>query len=150
MLKRSLSVSLLSFALLAATASSVSAKPTDWDKELAKGYQQLSIGNKEVAAEFFAKKVAKYPGSAACHTALGKALKRLGKLDEAKKEFRSATQCEPTFADGFYEFGSSLEADGQYKEAIENFQKYLELSQDAAKRKNIEDRIRFCQDKLSS
>jgi tetratricopeptide (TPR) repeat protein len=150
MRKRNLLVSLLSFVLLAATCTAgASAKSTpDWDKELAKGYQDLSIGNKEKAAEFFAKKVSKYPNSGACHTALGKALKRLGKLDEAKKEFRSATQCDPTFAEGFYEFGSSLESDQQYKEAIDCFQKYLELSTDAARRKNIEDRIRFCQDKL--
>lgn len=150
MRKRSLLVSLLSFVLLSMLCVvDVSAKSApNWDKELAEGHRELSIGNKEKAAEIFAKKCSKYPNSGACHTALGKALKRLGKLDEAKREFRTATQCEPTFADGFYEYGASLESDKQYQEAIDCFQKYLELSQDAAKRKNIEDRIRFCQEKL--
>lgn len=122
--------------------------PPNWDKELSKGYADLSIGNKEKALEFFAKKVSKYPNSGACHTALGRTYKRLGKLDEAKKEFRSAVSAEPGFADGHYELGASLESDQQYSEAIRCFQQYLSLSPDASKRKNIEDRIRFCQDKL--
>jgi len=143
-------LSILAVLLFSSTCvSDASAKSTpNWEKELAKGYQQLSIGNKEVAAEMFKKKTEKYPGSGACHTALGRALKRLGKLDEAKKEFHSATQVEPGYADGFYEYGCSLESDQQYKEAIDCFKQYLSMNPDASKRKNIEDRIRFCEDKL--
>lgn len=145
--KQKLALSLVSAVLLSGTCwSDALAKPTDWNKELAKGYANLEIGNKKEAEEFFAKKVAKYPSSGACHVAYGRALKRLGKLDEAKREFRSATQCEPSFADGFYEYGAALESDKQYKEASDNFTQYLTLSPDASKRKNIEDRIRFCQD----
>jgi tetratricopeptide (TPR) repeat protein len=149
--RKKLAVSLLSALLLTgvfATDSMAKSKPTDWDKELAKGYRDLEINNKNEAAAFFAKKCEKYPSSGACHTAYGKALKSLGKLDEAKKEFRTATQCEPTFANGFYEYACSLESDKQYKEASDNFTQYLTLSPDASKRKNIEDRIRFCQDAL--
>ncbi len=135
-------------AVIASISSSAFAKEMDWDKELAKGYAELSIGNKEKALEYFAKKVSKYPSSGACHTALGRTYKRLGKLDEAKKEFRSAVSAEPGFADGHYELGASLESDQQYAEAVRCFQQYLSLSPDASKRKNIEDRIRFCQDKL--
>lgn len=139
---------LLAFVATISTDDVIAKEPTDWDKELAKGYAELSIGNKEKALELFAKKVSKYPNSGACHTALGRAYKRLGKLDEAKREFRSAVSSEPTFADGHYELGSSLESDQQYAEAVRCFQQYLSLSPDASKRKNIEDRIRFCQDKL--
>ncbi|MBX9671273.1 MAG: tetratricopeptide repeat protein [Candidatus Obscuribacterales bacterium] len=135
-------------AVIVSFSSSAFAKEMDWDKELAKGYAELSIGNKEKALEYFAKKVSKYPSSGACHTALGRTYKRLGKLDEAKKEFRSAVSSEPGFADGHYELGASLESDQQYSEAVRCFQQYLSLSPDASKRKNIEDRIRFCQDKL--
>ncbi|MDZ4836125.1 MAG: hypothetical protein SGJ27_20295 [Candidatus Melainabacteria bacterium] len=147
--KKKLVVSMVSALLLSGICGTDAfAKTIDWNKELAKGYHDLEIGNKKEAEEFFAKKVAKYPTSGACHVAYGKTLKRLGKLDEAKREFRSATQNEPTFADGFYEYGSSLESDKQYKEAAENFTQYLALSPDASKRKNIEDRIRFCQDAI--
>lgn len=147
--EKKLALSLLSALLVSgicATDALAKDKPTDWNKELAKGYRDLEINNKNEAADFFSKKVAKYPNSGACHVAYGKALKALGKLDEAKAQFRLATQTEPTYANGFYEYGASLESDKQYKEAGENFTQYLTLSPDASKRKNIEDRIRFCQD----
>src|SRR5581483_2934954 len=102
----------------------------NWEKELAKGYQELSLNNKEKALDIFNKKVQKYPNSGACHTALGRTYKRLGKLDEAKREFRTATQVEPSFADGFYEYGSSLESDQQWNEAAQAFTTYLSLNPD--------------------
>lgn len=140
----STTIVVLSLALGAVDAKS----PPDWNKELAKGNQQLSIGNKDEAVKIFSQKCEKYPQSGACHTALGRALKRLGKQDDAKREFRTATQVEPSYADGFYEYGSTLESDQQWADAIAAFQTYLTLSPDASKRKNIEDRIRFCQDKI--
>src|SRR5262245_32010818 len=96
----------------------------EFNKILAKGYADLSMGNSQEAANFFASKCEKYPNSGACHTALGKALKRLGKLDNAKDEFRKATEVEPTFADGFYELGVMLESDKDWAGAAKNFEKY--------------------------
>lgn len=134
--------------LLGAVAPATAKSPPDWEKELAKGNKELSLNNKEKAVEIFTKKVEKYPSSGACHTALGKALKRLGKLDRAKDEFKKATQVEPSFADGFYEYGCSLENDKQYGEAAEAFTQYLSLAPSASDRKTIEDRIRFCKDNM--
>lgn len=122
--------------------------PPDWEKELAKGNKELSIGNKLKAVEIFSKKISKYPNSGACHTALGRAYKRLGKLDQAKQEFKVATQMEPTYADAYYEYGSCLELDKEYGRAKDAFEKYLDLAPTASQRKTIEDRIRFCKDNL--
>jgi tetratricopeptide (TPR) repeat protein len=119
-------------------------KPPDWDKTLEKGVYQLSIGNTKEAAEFFEGKVKKYPDSGACHTQLGKALKRLGKFSEAKAEFRKATEVEPTYADGFYELGSLLEGDRDFSGAAQAFERFLQLKPDAADRQTITDRIREC------
>ncbi|HNH74046.1 MAG TPA: hypothetical protein PLF23_09745, partial [Candidatus Obscuribacter sp.] len=93
---------------------------------------------------FFANKTKKYPSSGACHTALGRALKRLGKLDQAKEEFRVSMEVEPAYADGFYEFGVLSESDKQWAQAAEAFEKYIELKPDNAQRRTIEDRIKYC------
>lgn len=119
-------------------------KTEDWDKVLQKGTQQLDQGNIEVAVKTFSEKVKKYPQSAACHTALGKALKRMGKLSDAKAEFRVATQIEPSYADSFYELGVVLEGDKEWAQAADAFDKYLLLKPDDGQRRTIEDRIRFC------
>jgi tetratricopeptide (TPR) repeat protein len=133
---------ILSFGLSGGTASL--AGETNWDHDLASGYDQLSKGNTEVAIKFFQDKVRKHPTSAACHTGLGKAWKRLHKISEAKEEFRRATECDPTFADGFYELGAVLEDDKDWQNAATAFEKYLELKPDAGNRKTVADRITFC------
>jgi len=136
------------FFVLASNCSipSLSKDAPDWNKTLAKGYQQLAMGNSKEAAKFFSEKVNKNPNSGPCHTAYGQALKRLGKSSEAKAEFKSATELEPGFGDGFYEFGCASEGDKEYANAQHAFERYLELKPDEAQRKNIADRIRFCKD----
>ena len=129
-------------------SSAVSAKTdTDWEKELEKGNHELAIGKIDEAIKIFEKKVDKNPQSGACRTALGMALKKKGKTSEAKAQFREATRNEPTYAQGFYELGSVCESDKEWKEAEQSFQRYLELKPDDSKRKTVEDRIRFCQNK---
>jgi tetratricopeptide (TPR) repeat protein len=114
------------------------------DVNLADGYQQLSVGNTEKAVDIFTRKVSKNPTSAACHTALGKALKRLGRIDEAKAEFRKATEVGPDFPDGFYELGVVQESDRNWVEAAKCFERFLQLKPDASERQALTDRIQYC------
>lgn len=116
--------------------------PPDYDKVLAKGYNELQINNKEKAQEIFQKAVSKYPESGKCKVALGTALKRLNKIDEAKSQFKAATEVEPGYAEGWYEYGCVMESDRYYQDAANAFEKYLELKPSASQRKLIEDRIR--------
>lgn len=121
-------------------------KSIDWEKKLESGYYELSIGNVDKAVDWFTKKVKSYPGSGACHTALGEALKKKGKLSEAKAEFQMATEVEPAYADGFYELGALLEADKEYLRAAQAFERYLTLKPDSNRKGAVADRIRFCRE----
>lgn len=122
------------------------AKTPDWLKQLEKGYYEMSIGNLDKAKSIFASKVKKYPNSGACHTALGQVYKKYGKQQEAKQQFREATEVEPTFADGFYELGVMQESDKEWPQAASSFERYLALKPEAAKRQAVADRIRFCKE----
>lgn len=140
--KSALLAVLLSTAVCVSINSGFAKSPPDYDKVLAKGYQQLQINNKEKAQEIFQKAVDKYPESGKCKVALGTALKRLNKIDEAKVHFKAATEVEPELAEGWYEYGCILEYDKFYQDAANAFEKYLELKPTASQRKLIEDRIR--------
>jgi tetratricopeptide (TPR) repeat protein len=135
---------LLSLAAIGFSVSPSLCKEQDWNKELAKGYAEISNGNTEPAIEFFRGKVRKNPTSGACHTGLGIALRRLGKISDAKSEFRQSTEVEPAFADGFLEYGKVLEDDKDYENAAQAFEKYLQLKPDSGQRRAISDRITYC------
>jgi tetratricopeptide (TPR) repeat protein len=122
---------------------------TDWQKILAEGEHELAVGNTNHALTIFLQKVKKYPSSAACHTALGRAYKRAGAFDQAREEFIHATQMEADFPDAFYELGAIEEYDKHWQEAAAAFAKYLALRPAAGERLAIADRIRFCQDHFS-
>jgi len=119
-------------------------KEQDWNKELQKGYTEISNGNTEQAIEFFRGKVRKNPTSGDCHTGLGIALRRLGKISDAKSEFRQSTEVEPQFAEGFLEYGKVLEDDKDFENAAQAFEKYLQLKPDSGQRRAISDRITYC------
>ncbi|HEY9870616.1 MAG TPA: tetratricopeptide repeat protein [Candidatus Obscuribacterales bacterium] len=123
-------------------------KAIDWEKKLEKGYYELSIGNTEQAIEFFQSKIKSYPSSGACHTGLGIALKRKGKLTEAKAELRRATEVEPTYAEAFYELGTMLESDKDYSAASQAYERYLVLKPDSNRRNTVADRIKFCRERM--
>lgn len=135
-------------ALLPLQAPALAKKDIDWDKRLAKGYHEMSIGNYEQAVKMFGSDVEKHPESGAARTALGMALKRQGKMGEAKSSFRRATEVEPGFAEGHYELGAMLESDKEYSEALKSFERYLQLSPLSSKKQAVEDRIRFCRQKI--
>lgn len=135
---------ILALALLASMNAGLAKSEPDWDKVLKDGNHLLAIGETERAVSSFEGKTKKYPESGACHTALGRSLKRLGKLDQAKTEFKRATEVESTYADGFYELGVLQESDKQWSEAAQSFQRYVELKPESAQRKTLEDRILYC------
>ncbi|MBP9090405.1 tetratricopeptide repeat protein [bacterium] len=116
----------------------------NWDVALKDANHLLAIGESEKAAAIFESKIKKYPNSGACHTALGRALKRLGKLDQAKTEFLRSTEVEPNYADGFYELGVLQESDKEWTEAANAFTRYVELKPDSGQRRTVEDRILYC------
>lgn len=120
------------------------AKEQNWEEVLKNGSHLLAIGETEKAISFFEQKTKKYPTSGACHTYLGRALKRLGKLDLAKTEFKTATEVEPGYADGYYELGVLQESDKQWADAASAFSRYIELKPDNSQRRTIEDRIKYC------
>ncbi|HEY9677018.1 MAG TPA: tetratricopeptide repeat protein [Drouetiella sp.] len=147
-IRRSVLISLSVSTAMAGFSSLPSfAKVTDWDKQLSSGYNQLTLGNTEKALDFFRKQSAKNPQSGACHLGVGKCLKRLMKISEAKQEFRTATELEPTLADAWYELGVVSESDQEWDNAVKAFNKFLELKPDAATRQAVVDRIRFCEGK---
>ncbi|MCC7528909.1 MAG: tetratricopeptide repeat protein [Candidatus Melainabacteria bacterium] len=113
-------------------------------KPMAQATAEFEKGNYQVAQDAFLKLVTKYPGSAELRTMLAKSYKRLGKFDEAKGEFRAAIQCDPNFADAYYELGCMMESDKDYRSAVVSFEKYLELKPDSSNRRLVADRIQFC------
>lgn len=129
-------------------AAAKSAKPVDWEKKLAKGYYELSIGNVDKAIDMFREKVKAHPESGACRTALGTALKKKGKLAEAKGEFATATAVEPAFANAYYELGAMQESDKEYAAAAQSFEKFLQLSTDGNRKSSVTDRLRFCKEHM--
>lgn len=137
------------FALLPLQAPALAKKDIDWDKRLAKGYHEMAIGNYNEALKMFGSEVEKHPESGAARTALGMVLKRQGKLGEAKASFRRATEVESGFAEGHYELGAMLESDKEYSEALKSFERYLQLAPLSSKKQAVEDRIRFCKQKLN-
>lgn len=120
----------------------------DWDKVLKQGNDELAQGMTEKAISFFEGKCKKYPLSGACHCALGKSLKRLGKISEGKEELRKATDLDPNYPPAWYELGVMLESDRDYNGAVAAFDRFLGLNQDQAQRKLVEDRIRFCKEHM--
>jgi Tfp pilus assembly protein PilF len=128
----------LSFAEAASTDAEKYAKP------MKAATSEFDRGNYEVAQNAFLKLVTKYPSSGELRTMLAKSYKRLGKMDEAKGEFRAAIQVDPNCADAYYELGCLLEGDKEWVSAAVAFEKYLELKPDASQRKTVTDRIKFC------
>lgn len=131
--------------LLWPATTALAAKPIDWNKKLESGYRQLSIGNVDEAIKFFTAKIKSHPQSAACHTALGKALKKKGWLGEAKTQFQQAITAQPEYAEAYYELAAMEESDKEYAAAAGNFEKYLSLNPQTD-RKGVADRIRFCKE----
>ena len=63
---------------------------------------------------------------------LGAANKGLGRVQAASEAFKKVTDLNPTYADGFNNFGVTLQEQGQLKEAIESYNKALSLKPDYA------------------
>ncbi len=143
--------SLILLALISITSSfpmSQAASPIDWDKRLAKGNQQMSIGEVDQAIGMFSAEVKKHPEAGAPHVALGRALKKKGKMSDAKSEFTRSTEVDPGYADAFYELGAMQENDREWQAAVSSFEQYLQLAPDADRAKSTAERLRNCKQQL--
>ncbi|MBX9770040.1 MAG: tetratricopeptide repeat protein [Candidatus Obscuribacterales bacterium] len=143
--------SLILLTLISITSSlpmSQAAAPIDWDKRLAKANQQMSIGEVDQAIGMFSAEVKKHPESGAPHVALGRALKKKGKMSDAKSEFTRSTEVDPGYADAFYELGAMQENDREWQAAVSSFEQYLQLAPDADRAKSTAERLRNCKQQL--
>ena len=99
------------------------------------GHEALAGGNAGAAVAAFRKCLRIWPAAPNFHEALGTALSRLGKLDEAERELKLAVDLEPSRAQShlnlalFYAFAVS----GREREAVAAFAQVRELSPDLAK-----------------
>lgn len=116
----------------------------DWDKKLAKGYDWMQRNDYDKALSMFQGELDKHPESGAVRTAVGMALKRKGKLAEAKASFRRATEVEPGFAEAYYELGAMLQNDKDYAEAHKCFERYMQLAPVSSRNSSVEERIKDC------
>ena len=99
------------------------------------GHEALANGNAEVAVAAFRKCLRIWPAAPNFHEALGTALSRLGKLDEAEKSLKMAVDLEPSRAQShlnmalFYAFA----VPGREREAVAAFERVRELDPALAK-----------------
>jgi tetratricopeptide (TPR) repeat protein len=158
MLNKQARLALLSFVGIASGAlicesaffptKAFSAAPIDWDKRLEKANHQLSIGEVDQAVGMFSAELKKHPEAGAPHVALGRALKKKGKLSDAKSEFQRSTEVDPGYAPAFYELGAMQENDKEWQAATSSFEQYLQLAPDADNSKSASERLRNCKQNL--
>jgi tetratricopeptide (TPR) repeat protein len=123
-------------------------KPIDWDKELVKERQLLETNNVEEAVKILDKYLKKHPEAAALHSDMGKALKKRGKLAEARAEFKRATEVDANYPDAWYELGAIYENDKEWQLAIDTFERYLSVAPYGDRKESVKDRVNFCKSKL--
>jgi tetratricopeptide (TPR) repeat protein len=133
-----------SFVPLAANAAST----IDWDKRLEKASHQLAIGEVDKAIAMFSEEVKKHPEAGPPHVGLGQALKKKGRLSDAKSEFKRATEVDPGCAEAFYALGSMQENDSDWQAAAGSFEQYLQLAPGADNAKSAAERLRNCKEKM--
>jgi len=80
--------------------------------------------------------VSKSPGKARPHLNLGSELMRLGRMDEAVNEFKSAVRFKPDYAEAYYNLGVAFNKMDRPDEAIEQFGIALRLDPDDAEALN--------------
>lgn len=72
------------------------------------------------------------PEDAEAHSNLGKALKDLGRLDDAVASYRRALEIKPDFANAHYNLGNALLALGRLVNAVASHRRALEIKPDFA------------------
>jgi len=75
-------------------------------------------------------------GNATTHYALGFALQKEGKNEEAIAGFTNALRHNPNFADAHYNLGNALRADGRITEAVAQYEETIRLRPDYAQAHN--------------
>jgi tetratricopeptide (TPR) repeat protein len=77
------------------------------------------------------------PGNAETHFNLGVGFDGLAKREEAIKEYRSATQLDPDFADAYLNLAIDLLAGKRFQESLDSYEKFLEISDRADLRESV-------------
>ncbi|MFW5867597.1 MAG: tetratricopeptide repeat protein, partial [Armatimonadota bacterium] len=88
-------------------------------------YDVESPGDMLSAAEVA---VAVAPDHAPAHLAMGAALRRLGRLDQALEALDTARQIDPSIAETTFEIGRTLALMGEAEEARESWERYVEMA----------------------
>ena len=108
----------------------------------------MSIGEVDRAINMFSDEVKKHPEAAPPHVGLGRALKKKGRMSDAKSEFKRATEVDPNYADSYYELGAMQENDREWKAAAASFEQYLQAAPDADNARSAAERLRNCKEKM--
>ncbi len=87
------------------------------------GVLALQRGEDDVAAARIGEAIALNPATAAYHSNLGEALRRLGRVEAAIESCRRALELQPGFADAHINLGAALEAQGRLDMALASFRR---------------------------
>ena len=79
------------------------------------------------AAGYFRAALALRPSSAAVYEGLGNALRAVGQVDEAIKQYWRAIQINPSYSGSYVSLGSALKTQGMVREAIEQYREAVKI-----------------------
>jgi predicted Zn finger-like uncharacterized protein len=102
-------------------------KPKDFDQLLAEAERLRSRDRSEQALALFAKAAELKPQRVEPHAGGGFALLDLGKVAEAEQAFRGALQVNPRYGPALIGMAESSKGLGKKEQAIEYYEKYLEV-----------------------
>lgn len=100
------------------------------------GVQAMALSDHRLAVKMFEKVVTLQP-LAQAYLALGEALGRAGRRDEAKQAFLDALKMDPTCADAWYNMGVMWEQGGDAAQAGEAYEKGLAIRETPEGRNNL-------------
>jgi len=103
-------------------------EPETYDSALAKGTKAQKAGRSKEAVKLLTTALELKPGDATATLALAWAQLDLGRNEAAAKNFRAALAAKSSLVEAQFGLGEALRAQGKTTEAIEAFQKYLELA----------------------
>ncbi len=137
------------FLLMAAGASFAQEMNAEAGKLYNEGNKLLKAGNYDGALE-------KYNGALnvekdyRIYYQRGIALKNLGNLEEAKKSFEESLKLKSDFEGGYNALGGVYFSMGNFQQAIDNFEKVLEISKNNSTKNKVKKNLSLAYTKLGS
>ena len=74
----------------------------------------------------------------------------LENIDKSKELLKKVTEIDPGYAFAYYALALAFEKEADSESAIENYEKFMELSSDEKLKKEIKDRVDFLKSKMKS